>query len=144
LGRRHTRKAERRQQRRSEPEPGWLEGAGEEAARRPRRFVAEPRALGPGGDPAAGRGRGRRPFGVERAPARGGASPEEDLFHALIGSGEARSASTASQTCGGCREFVEDGELGRGTCLHPGSGVLHPWRDTERCDFWSGAGRRRG
>lgn len=38
--------------------------------------------------------------------------------------------------CGGCREFVEDQEGGRGTCLHPGSGVLSPWTDTEACAFF--------
>src|SRR6185312_7952558 len=37
------------------------------------------------------------------------------------------------KACGGCREFVEDAEGGRGTCLHPGSGVLSPWTDTEAC-----------
>ncbi|MGH7752022.1 MAG: hypothetical protein ACREN5_04335 [Gemmatimonadales bacterium] len=38
---------------------------------------------------------------------------------------------------GGCREFVEDGEGGRGTCLHPASGVLSPWTDTAACPYWS-------
>ena len=41
------------------------------------------------------------------------------------------------KTCGGCREFVEDHEGGRGTCLHPGSGVLNPWGDTVACDFFA-------
>ena len=40
-------------------------------------------------------------------------------------------------TCSGCREFVEDQEGGRGTCLHPGSGILSPWTDTEACDFFA-------
>lgn len=39
--------------------------------------------------------------------------------------------------CGGCREFVEDQEGGRGTCLHPGSGILSPWMDTPACDFFA-------
>ncbi len=39
--------------------------------------------------------------------------------------------------CGGCREFVEDQEGGRGTCLHPGSGILSPWTDTEACAFYT-------
>lgn len=42
-----------------------------------------------------------------------------------------------AKTCGGCREFVEDHEGGRGTCLHPGSGILNPWTDTEACDFFA-------
>ena len=41
------------------------------------------------------------------------------------------------KACGGCREFVEDAEGGRGTCLHPGSGVLSPWTDTEACAFFA-------
>jgi hypothetical protein len=40
-------------------------------------------------------------------------------------------------TCGGCKEFVEDGDGGRGTCLHPGSGIAFPWTDTPGCDFHS-------
>jgi len=49
-----------------------------------------------------------------------------------------RSAAPASSlVCGGCREFIEDGEGGRGTCLHPGSGILSPWTDTTGCDFHS-------
>ena len=39
--------------------------------------------------------------------------------------------------CGACKEFIEDGEGGRGTCLHPGSGVLSPWTDTTGCDFFT-------
>lgn len=42
-----------------------------------------------------------------------------------------------AKACGGCREFVEDHEGGRGTCLHPGSGVLNPWIDTQACDFFA-------
>jgi hypothetical protein len=45
------------------------------------------------------------------------------------------------RACGGCREFLEDQEGGRGTCLHPGSGILSPWSDTKGCDFF--AQRRR-
>lgn len=43
--------------------------------------------------------------------------------------------------CGGCREFVEDGEFGRGTCLHPASGVMAPWDDTPACDYYAAARR---
>jgi hypothetical protein len=46
-----------------------------------------------------------------------------------------------AKSCGGCHEFVEDAEGGRGTCLHPGSGVLSPWTDTVACAFY--ANRRR-
>ena len=42
-----------------------------------------------------------------------------------------------AKTCGGCRDFVEDHEAGRGTCLHLGSGILNPWNDTAACDFFS-------
>lgn len=41
------------------------------------------------------------------------------------------------RACGGCREFVEDQEGGRGTCLHPGSGILNPWTDTAGCPFFA-------
>lgn len=45
----------------------------------------------------------------------------------------------AGRLCGACREFVEDREGGRGTCMHPASGVLSPWTDTQACSYW---GRR--
>lgn len=48
----------------------------------------------------------------------------------------------AVKLCGTCKEFIEDQEGGRGTCLHPGSGILSPWTDTPGCDFYSGRGRR--
>lgn len=54
--------------------------------------------------------------------------------------GESRARSTA-KVCGGCREFVEDQEGGRGTCLHPGSGILLPWTDTPGCDFYAASRR---
>ncbi|MFN0145239.1 MAG: hypothetical protein ACKVT1_01905 [Dehalococcoidia bacterium] len=50
-------------------------------------------------------------------------------------------AVVTQKTCGGCREFVEDSEGGRGNCLHPGSGIVSPWTDTKACDFY--AARRR-
>ena len=37
-------------------------------------------------------------------------------------------------TCEGCHEFVP-GDTGRGRCLHPGSGFVAPWPDTEACQF---------
>lgn len=50
-----------------------------------------------------------------------------------------RHETPVGAACGRCREFVEDSEGGRGTCLHPGSGVLSPWTDTPACPFF---GRR--
>lgn len=38
--------------------------------------------------------------------------------------------------CGKCREFVEGTDWGRGTCIHPASGVLSPWPDTPGCDYY--------
>ena len=49
-----------------------------------------------------------------------------------------RGGPQAALTCGGCHEFVEDAEGGRGTCLHPGSGILSPWTDTAACPFFEG------
>ncbi len=65
-----------------------------------------------------------------------------DPFDALISGSPGEGKVVASRVCGSCREFVEDGEGGRGTCLHPGSGILSPWTDTQACDFFAGRGRR--
>lgn len=64
---------------------------------------------------------------------------EMESLSALTG----RAFAPAKNTCGSCREFVEDHEGGRGTCLHPGSGVLSPWTDTDACDFYNGQRGRR-
>ncbi len=40
------------------------------------------------------------------------------------------------KTCGHCRQFVEDHDFGRGTCLHIASGILNPYTDTPACDFF--------
>jgi hypothetical protein len=48
---------------------------------------------------------------------------------------------SAGATCGTCTEFVEDGDTGRGRCLHPGSGVFAPYTDTGGCGFHTGARR---
>ncbi len=45
-------------------------------------------------------------------------------------------------TCENCHEFVPNDEAGRGRCLHPGSGVLGPWPDTEACQFHEARRRR--
>lgn len=45
-------------------------------------------------------------------------------------------APRQQQTCGSCHEFIEDQDLGRGTCLHPASGVFAPWYDTPSCPFF--------
>ncbi len=45
-------------------------------------------------------------------------------------------------TCEGCHEFVPNEDFGRGTCLHPGSGIVAPWTDTEACQFHEPRRRR--
>ncbi|GIW15004.1 MAG: hypothetical protein KatS3mg063_0857 [Tepidiforma sp.] len=122
MGRRRSRKAERRQQRR-EWTGTWREDPGPLAAWEE---LEERRDVGTAW---------QVPFG----------SSDDALWEAFAAraSEPARPEAAAARTCGGCREFVEDGDLGRGTCLHPGSGVLHPWTDTPACEFWS-RGRRDG
>ena len=66
-------------------------------------------------------------------------SPEDqdDEWDFLLG-GSMRTTPMPARACGNCREFVEDKDGGRGTCLHPGSGILSPWTDTPGCDFHQG------
>lgn len=45
-------------------------------------------------------------------------------------------AAAAPRTCGACRQFVEDHDFGRGTCLHIASGILNPYTDTPACDYF--------
>jgi hypothetical protein len=40
------------------------------------------------------------------------------------------------KTCGSCRQFVEDHDFGRGTCLHIASGILNPYTDTPACEYF--------
>lgn len=40
------------------------------------------------------------------------------------------------KTCGSCRQFVEDHDFGRGTCLHIASGILNPFTDTRACEYF--------
>ncbi len=40
------------------------------------------------------------------------------------------------KTCGSCRQFVEDHDFGRGTCLHIASGILNPYSDTPACEYF--------
>lgn len=40
------------------------------------------------------------------------------------------------KTCGNCRQFVEDHDFGRGTCLHIASGILNPYTDTPACEYF--------
>lgn len=63
-----------------------------------------------------------------------------DPFDAMIVA--ANPIRDTRKLCGACKEFIEDREGGRGTCLHPGSGVLSPWTDTDACAFYAGRGRR--
>ncbi len=70
------------------------------------------------------------------SPEPGPFSGEVDSgFAALLDLQRPGGAPALVKTCGNCREFVEDQEGGRGTCLHPGSGILAPWTDTEACQF---------
>lgn len=75
----------------------------------------------------------------ERTPSNAVPMPRpedvEQLFADLYAA-EVREAERAEATCGRCREFVEDGEFGRGTCLHPASGVFAPWNDTPACAYF--------
>jgi hypothetical protein len=66
-------------------------------------------------------------------PEEAFAVADSDFGFMLLG--ERKNQRTGALTCATCHEFVEDGELGRGTCLHPGSGVLSPWHDTGACQF---------
>jgi hypothetical protein len=62
--------------------------------------------------------------------------PPDDILAAFPMLDETWRAQVAQKACGNCREFVEDQEGGRGTCLHPGSGIVAPWTDTKACDFY--------
>jgi len=42
----------------------------------------------------------------------------------------------APKACGSCRQFVEDHDFGRGTCLHIASGILNPYTDTKACEYF--------
>ncbi len=61
---------------------------------------------------------------------------EDDPSDYLLAMEMIRGRDGVAKTCGSCREFLGDENGGRGECLHPGSGVLHPWTDTEGCPFW--------
>jgi hypothetical protein len=43
------------------------------------------------------------------------------------------------KSCGSCRQFIEDHDLGRGTCLHIASGILNPFTDTPACEYFERA-----
>lgn len=61
-------------------------------------------------------------------------SYDDDVFYP----GARGMGTVAVKACGSCREFIEDStEVGRGTCLHPASGVLSPWTDTPACPYYS-------
>ncbi|MEP7214739.1 MAG: hypothetical protein ABI782_00715 [Anaerolineaceae bacterium] len=64
--------------------------------------------------------------------------PESDADFLFLHGDNIRERGPATSLCGGCREFIEDQEGGRGTCLHPGSGILSPWTDTLACEFFLG------
>lgn len=75
----------------------------------------------------------RDPFWTPELPPF--ADKVDPNFAAFLDRERPGSAPTFVKACGNCREFVEDQEGGRGTCLHPGSGILSPWTDTEACQF---------
>jgi hypothetical protein len=56
-----------------------------------------------------------------------------DIEETFLGLGRVDKATAKS--CGSCHEFIEDQEVGRGTCLHPASGIFAPWYDTPACPF---------
>lgn len=72
----------------------------------------------------------------QRTGTRGLRPPNDRDLLVLMGDASAPERPPATRHCGGCHEFIEDQEGGRGTCLHPGSGVLSPWTDTESCAFF--------
>jgi len=61
---------------------------------------------------------------------------------AIMRDGDDTPATKAKLTCEGCHEFVPNEDFGRGTCLHPGSGIVAPWTDTEACQFHEPRRRR--
>ncbi|MBK6662558.1 MAG: hypothetical protein IPG47_07335 [Thermoflexaceae bacterium] len=61
-------------------------------------------------------------------------APPDDLFNPWGERGSLLGRAPA-KACGQCREFIEDRDGGRGSCLHPGSGIAFPWTDTPGCDF---------
>ena len=74
--------------------------------------------------------------GFPRDETRREPPPDDRHILTLLGATGAAERLPAICHCGACREFIEDQEGGRGTCLHPGSGVLSPWTDTESCSFF--------
>ena len=62
---------------------------------------------------------------------------DDEALEALVMNHMRQPFAPPPALCGACKEFIEDREGGRGTCLHPGSGVLSPWTDTAGCDFFT-------
>ena len=97
------------------------------------------------------RRRRRRADDEAFAGAFAAAPPEEDARAVAWNAGprslvalareDVRPGAPPALTCEGCHEFVP-GDTGRGRCLHPGSGVLAPWPDTEACQFHEARRRR--
>lgn len=54
----------------------------------------------------------------------------------LRGGGAFGQRTEVPKTCGGCRQFIEDHDFGRGTCLHIASGILNPYTDTPACEYF--------
>lgn len=60
----------------------------------------------------------------------------EDRFLSLL-SDSLPDERPDAPTCVACTEFVEDDLASRGSCLHPGSGIVSPWVDTPACAFFT-------
>ena len=100
------------------------------------------------------RERRQDPVGRERWRKQPQVSEEEFLVPEPIslleiagyrGGGSYGTRVDAPKACGACRQFVEDHDFGRGTCLHIASGILNPFTDTPACEYFerSKAGVRR-
>lgn len=65
------------------------------------------------------------------------ATQDIDPWARAIAFGEPRQdAARHAPTCSTCFEFIPS-EGGRGTCLHPASGIHAPWTDTPACPFFT-------
>ena len=62
--------------------------------------------------------------------------PEPISLLGIVNRGSAFGRAEPPKTCGGCRQFVEDHDFGRGTCLHIASGILNPYSDTAACEYF--------
>ena len=137
MGRRKGRKGRKRQPRRERESLGAKALRQSEARRRRRRTDDDGLA---GAFAAAPPDEDRWAGGWQDAGPRSLVALARQDMNADLHPGRERGAP-AALTCEDCHEFVP-GETGRGRCLHPGSGVLAPWPDTEACQFHEARRRR--